>query len=69
MQMVNILNILLIRIEFTKDEKPIAVGASGKVYRGTFGTEEVAVKVCFSESLSWNPDEFKREVVIMRYTS
>ena len=36
---------LICRADFTREEQPIAGGSSSKVFRGTFGGQEVAVKV------------------------
>ena len=47
---------LICREDFTREEQPIAGGTSSKVFRGTFGGQEVAVKVrSFPDSVSPDP--------------
>jgi len=43
----------------------IAVGSAGKVFKGIYNGEEVAVKILSEDMLNFSVEEFKREVSIM----
>ncbi|EGC35966.1 hypothetical protein DICPUDRAFT_91930 [Dictyostelium purpureum] len=43
----------------------MAVGASGKVYKGRYRNKDVAIKVYSTENFCFNTEEFDREITIM----